>query len=134
MRTRKILTAAAARTKLPSVHTEALPEPASSDFGYETVWKRIRPFMIRASGYDMEGWESDTDDFYWDFGNWGWAPLLSLSGRKTWPPAGLTAYCFTGTADSASEEHFSQGPQNAYGLPPGAVHPLYSIIRSVNSS
>ena len=24
--------------------------------------------MIRASGYDMEGRESDTDDFYWDFG------------------------------------------------------------------
>lgn len=71
MRTRKILTAAAARTKLPSVHTKALPEPASSDFGYETVWKKIRPFMIRASGYDMEGRESDTDDFYWDFGNWG---------------------------------------------------------------
>ena len=71
MRTRKILTAAAARTKLPSVHTKALPEPASSDFGYETLWKKIRPFMIRASGYDMEGRESDTDDFYWDFGNWG---------------------------------------------------------------
>ncbi|MDE6894926.1 MAG: DUF1963 domain-containing protein [Lachnospiraceae bacterium] len=57
--------------KVTSVHTEALSEPASSDFGYETVWKKIRPFMIRASGYDMEGRESDTDDFYWDFGNWG---------------------------------------------------------------
>lgn len=46
-------------------------EGLKTDFGYEKQAGQLKPSIAKRSGYDFEHWESDTDDFCWDFGNWG---------------------------------------------------------------
>lgn len=46
-----------------------------TDLGYEYAKKKISsylfPLLLKVSGYDIEYSETDTDDFCWDFGNYG---------------------------------------------------------------
>lgn len=42
-----------------------------ADMGYQHVWEKLTPALVKKAGYDIENWEDDTDDFCWDFGNWG---------------------------------------------------------------
>lgn len=53
------------------VATFYVGEDCVADMGYAHVWETLTPALVKKAGYDLENWEDDTDDFCWDFGNWG---------------------------------------------------------------
>lgn len=56
---------------LTEIATLSLSGEAAADFGYNAAVSKLTPRLLKCSGYDIENWESDADDFCWDFGNWG---------------------------------------------------------------